>query len=199
MTELKNYECDGQIDIFSFLDTCNEPPVLLQEEEPVYLVTRGDIREFTVASTYLSSGERFYTLDGKDGGHWTTRNKELGIICFTDKRKAELAAQEYIAENDVIRADAINIQCCEAYSFIDKAGERKFAFFCEMANGMAYIKNFFEYIHVEENTEKVRKKFRESMEGKELLTSFIPELKNMYRCRDNTGWKYADARYEGCV
>lgn len=202
----------GQIDLWSLFNTIapqekNEPTILLKEGSHIYKVVKGDVREFVVEHHSFICGEskdnRGYFLTGINNVncHDTVWNSDIGKTVFFNKEKAEKKAEEYLKSHDVVLATDMNILNTVAFSYIRACDERKMiAFYCELDNGMLYMKEFMTYasLHLKEHKEKAIKKFKEQDEFKHYnpqQIQCVPKLKNMYRIKTKYDWDYSEASH----
>lgn len=200
------YECDNQMDIFYFLEKQKinaGPPILLDVGQIVYKVIRGDVRELYVydEKPWLcgeNDSERGYRLKEKDGCYDCTWNSNIGVNIFTDKEQAYRVAEAHLNENKCLRKENINPIKTVAYSYVREVDHRTMtAFYSLLDNGMVYIKEFMTYHHICKDANKAIKSFMKEMKGHDNLTeiNYNPEFKNMYPCKNDSEWCYAEAKY----
>ena len=198
----------GQISLFDLIEPqeqiVSEPPILLQAGQTVYRVLRGEVIKCQVQDEKpwlcgKENQERGYRLKKENGCYDCTWNYELGQNVFLDYNAANNKAQHYFKEHEVIKAENIRAVRTEAYAYKRDCDSRdKVAFYSVLNNGMLYIKGFYTYHHMVENTEKNIKEFLkqreiETGEAKEII--YEPEFKNMYKCGKSSNWEYAEAEY----
>ena len=199
------YDCEGQLDIFSFLETeTREPPILLQKGQIVYLVNKGDVITARVVDDEDSwvcwENNRGYRLIRESGGYDCTWNIVLGIKAFTKYHDAKAKADEYLKAHDgIILAEDINPINTVAYSYIRDCDKQELiAFYCDLGNNMYYIKEFMTYHHICKG-EKAVKEFMEQQtikHGKSRqIEDYTPHFKNMYKCMKQSDWDYAECEY----
>ena len=88
-----------------------------------------------------------------------------------------------------------------AFSYVRTCNSREmFSFYCELDNGMLYMKEFMTYasLHLKEHKKKAIKKFMEQDEFKYFnprQIQYVPELKNMYRIKTKYDWDYSEANH----
>lgn len=202
----------GQIDIFSYLkeqEPINEPPVLLQAGQEVFLVIKGDVEPFVVLDETWTCGadneERGYRLIRPSGTYNATCNSAIGKSCFINLEEAKKVAEAYLSEKDVIRAKDIKPVKTRAYSYIRECDSRQMvAFYSELENGMVYMKHFMTYHYIVESGKKAKaiKKFMEQTEFKNSDVKEIeyePVFKNMHRIRQQYDWDYAEAGHSYAI
>lgn len=203
------YECEGQINLFSFLKTeIRESPILLEKGQPVYLVNKADVIAAKVADNEKSwiCGEdnRGYRLVLKDGGYSCTWNDRiLGKEAFTDYESAKAKADEWLnTHSGIIFAEDIKSLNTVAYSYIRGIDGREMtAFYCDLGNDMYYIKEFMTFHHIckGKNADKAIKRFVQQQEFKhnkpKEVVGYVPSLKNMYKCTRQSDWDYAECGY----
>ena len=184
-----------------------EPPVLLQPGQTVYMVKRGDVKKATVLDERWLCNETWgYRLQYETGTYDTTWNTSIGLNCFLDMTPAIAKAEKYLNEHEVIRAEDIHIVSTTAYRYIRKSDNYTMtAFYCEMDNGMLYMKEFYTYQHIIADKKKQKKAIQKFMEqsqikdGSAVQIDYAPVFKNMYRIRQNYEWDYAEAEYTYAV
>lgn len=202
----------GQIDLWSFFNAIskqekNEPPVLLKKGDHIYKVVKGDMKEFIVEHHSFVCGEnmsnRGYDLKecNATNCHDTTWNNEIGKTVFSIHEEAKRKAEEYLKTHEVILATDMNILNMVAFSYMRTCDNREMvSFYCELDNGMLYMKEFMTYasLHLKEHKKKAIKKFMEQDEFKYCnprQIQYIPELKNMYRIKVKYDWDYSEASH----
>ena len=199
----------GQMNMFDFLDPPQklvEPPILLNIGKTVYKVIRGDIRElyvFDEKSWICGKGERGYRLKEKDGCYDCTWNRSIGVDTFTDYASAESTALSYISGHDVMIGTEIKADEVTAFRYIRGCDNREMkAFYARIGNGLLYVKEFMTYEHIISDNAKNVKKFMDQQEFKydqPEQFEYMPEFKNMYPCRKDVNWLYAESSYSGCI
>lgn len=203
------YECEGQLDLFSFLKTeTREPPILLESGQPVYLVNKADVIAAKVTDNEKSwvcgenNNNRGYRLIRQDGGYGCTWNDDLGKVAFTKYNDAREKADEYLKTHDgIILAKDIKPISTVAYSQVRGDGKQLTAFYCDLGNGMYYIKEFITFHHIckGKNADKAIKRFMQQQEFKNNkykdIAGYVPSFKNMYKCTKQSDWDYAECGY----
>lgn len=200
-------DIEGQIsltDLFNFMSPQvkkEEPPILLHEGQRVYKVVRGDVEEHIVTGESWTCGEsnRGYRLK-RVGGCWDcTWNSSIGLNVFTDLREAQEKAEQYIRDNDCIRAEDINAKDVVAYKYLYHG--------CEVINFYAvlddntvyyYYGSMYEHIGNKKEInrfEQDRNAREKNNVGYEEISNYQPVFANMYKCNHDT-WIYAAARYK---
>lgn len=181
-------------------------PVLLHAGDIIYLLYKADIEKGIVTDekSWLHSDnqDRGYRISLEDGGFDCAHNSTLGVSVFTQKDEAENAAKAYIETHEVILADAMHLSNIQAYGYKRYCdGKELVAYMGELGNGLLYVKEFMTYQHIVQDTPNARKAFdSEIQKEKQYVTvwrkdDFSPKLKNMYPCRKEGHWLYAEARY----
>lgn len=194
-----------QMDIFSFIKL-EEPPMLLRKGQKVWIVNKADITEATVTGhtwtwdeTENNPNNRGYRVEYRDGYTDNTWNKDLGERTFTDYNSAKEKAAEYIKKHtEIILAEDIKIVSTVAFSCTRKSGSTQIAFYCDIGNGMYYIKDFERFAYICKGKDGVK----EFMNQKEIkkgeavcIENFAPVLKNMYKTSKHSNWDYTEC---GC-
>lgn len=195
-----------QLDIFSLIkQQKEEPPILLNKGQTIYLVNKGEVVKCTVSaeedSWICGENNRGYRLV-KDSGLYdcTWNDKILGKEAFTDYASARDKADEYMkTHNGIILAGEIKPISTVAFSYIRDCDNRELtAFYCDLGSDMYYIKAFITYHHIAKG-KKAIKKFMEQQEFKydnpRKIDNFIPHFKNMYKCTEQSDWLYAECEY----
>lgn len=170
-------------------------------------MVKGDVKEFIVEHHSFTCGEnmsnRGYDLKECDeiNCHDTTWNNEIGKTVFLIHEEAKKEAEEYLKTHDVILATDMNILNTVAFSYTRTCDNREMiSFYCELDNGMLYMKEFMTYasLHLKEHKKKAIKKFMEQDEFKYCnprQIQYIPKLKNMYRIKVKYDWDYSEASH----
>ena len=196
-----------QLDIFSLMQPqSQEPPIILKKGQTVYLVNKADVIKCSVSGeTWIYSNcERGYRLIKEISLYGVTNNEELGETTFTDYGKAKQKADEYLKSHDgIILAGDMKPISTVAYSFIRDCDNREMtAFYCDLGDDVYYIKEFMTYAHIIKG-KKAIKKFMEQQEFKydkpKENEGFVPCLKNMYKCTEQSNWDYAECEYAYAV
>lgn len=204
--KLDNYVCENQLSIFDIMSepvvSTSGPPILLSIGQEVFEVIRGDIRKFYVHDEkpwICGDGDIGYRLKDKDGGYGCAWNSSIGNRIFTQIEQAIEKAEEYLNNNECIRKESIVPISTVAYSYIRDCDERKMiAFYSILDNGMIYVKEFMTYQHLCKDVDNAIKKFMEQQEFEYCnpkKIDYIPEYKNMYPCKNDSDWCYAEAKY----
>lgn len=204
----------GQINLFdlaSFMgcDLAKEPeqPVLLEAGQTVYMVNKGDVREAKVLGEnwILPDNNRGYRLQYLEGAYGCAWNDTLDKECFRNPADALAIAEKYLSEHEVILAQNIHSINTVAYQYIRKSdGRTMTAFYCELDNGMVYIKEFMTFHHmiVADKKQKAIKQFMDQDEFKHnevVQIKYEPVFKNMYRINQKYDWDYAEAEHSYAV
>lgn len=196
----------GQLSIFDITQPkINDIPILLLSNQIIYIVNKGDVNTAKVLDeNWLfgkSKGESYpnrgYRIQFDGGGYGVVSNDGIGDVWFLQKEFAEERAKYFLETHDVILGKDIKPISTTAYRYVRDVNKRTMtAFYCELENGMYYIKEFMTYHHIA--GEKSVKKFKEQQEFKYCNVEQIeykPEFKNMYRCTKQSDWIYAEAGY----
>lgn len=204
-------DVQNQLSLFDLVPESKhkEPPQLLEIGQRIYKVVRGEVIESYVERTYLcgeNGSERGYHVTGD-----CVWNKSLGVDVFTEFEKAEEVAERYINSHDVILVrDMPEIIEYEKWYRVRKVDGRKLvAYFGVFKNGMVYIKDYYTYHHIIncgsiEGARKYIQKYKDQQEKLNLSKYSMADtepmiLKNMYKCREESEWVYAEATYTGCI
>lgn len=207
--KLDKYTCDNQMDMFDFMNALNVPidtdgpPVLLNVGQTVYKVIRGDVKELYVYNEkswlYGNNKERGYRLKEKDGGYDCTWNSRIGVDVFTFQSDAFEVAESYLSTCNCIRKENIHAVKTAAYSYVRECDKRTMiTFYSILDNGMIYVKEFMTYHHISSDVNKAIKHFMDQQEFeycKPVEIEYQPIFKNMYQCKNDSGWCYAEAGY----
>lgn len=198
----QNYVCDGQMSLFDFVQ--DEPktnaPILLFPDQEVFRVNKGDVMRYRVLADTWTHGDsdRGYRLMGETGTYWTAHNSQMGESIFTVRKQAEYTAQKYISAHDVILADDMRETETIAYAYIREFDGRKMiAFYSVLDNGYVYMKEFMTYAHLVKGNKAIKDFMRQYEIEKAEKIDYVPVFKNMYRCKGDSGWIYAEAEYNG--
>lgn len=198
------YECEGQISLFDVKGMKLEPkesPILLNTGQTLYVVRKGDVRKANVLDESWSCGEddRGYRIEFANGGYDCVWNHSIGNDAFITYEPAYQQAEIYLNTHEVIRKENIHPVRTVAYQYIRDIDKRTMtAFYCELDNGMTYIKEFMTFHHMvrADKKEKAIKRFMAQQEFKYddvEQVEYEPVFKNMYRIRQKYDWDYAEA------
>lgn len=196
----------GMIDEQCRRNAENTIPLLMHPGDVVYFVHKGDIKTGVVTDekSWLHSGnkDRGYSVSLEEGGYDCAHNSTLGVSAFTKLEDAERAANAYIETHEVLLASEMRLSNIQAYGYIRDCDEREIvAYMGELGNGLLYVKGFLTYVHIVKDTPAARKVFEHEIKCEEKYhpnlsaTNFVPELKNMYPCKEQGLWLYAEAEY----
>lgn len=206
--------CEGQISLFDMMallaghEVKEEPLVLLQPGQTVYMVKKGDVREAKVLDeTWVYNESRGYRLQYGSGGTYDCAwNLNIGKQCFIDMEPAVAKAEKFLSEHEVIRAEGIHAVSTTAYRYIRECdGFTMTAFYCELDNGMLYMKEFYTYQHIIVDKNKQKKAIQKFMEqneikdGNAVRIDYEPVFKNMYRIRQQYDWDYSEAEHNYAI
>ncbi len=185
-----------------------EPPVLLQPGQTVYMLKKGDVRQAIVLDeTWVYDESRGYRLQYGSGGTYDCAwNTSIDKQCFLDREPAVAKAEKFLKEHEVIRAEDIHAVNTTAYRYIRECdGFTMTAFYCELDNGMLYMKEFYTYHHIIVDKKKQKKAIQKFMEqndikdGNAVQIDYEPVFKNMYRIRQQYDWDYAEAGHSYAI
>lgn len=203
---------EGQISLWEAMELLagrelkEEPPVLLQPKQNVYIVKRGDVKEATVLDeTWLCDETRGYRLQYGGGTYDCVWNTSIGMNCFLDMAPAVAKAEKYLNEHEVIRAEDIHPVSVTAFAYKRHNDYvEDVAFYCELDNGMLYVKEFMTYQHIvcADKKKKAIKHFMEQAEFKRdgiKPIEYAPVFKNMYKIHQKYDWDYAEAEHSYAV
>ena len=198
---------EGQITLFEYEATLNyiEPPILFRKGQVVFVVNKGDVERCSVLGENWLCGDgqndRGYRVLKESGAYGVVFNSKKGQDVFTDEESAILISEKFIAEHRVIRAKEINVRDAVAYSYIRNVDDRKMvAFYCDIGNGLLYMKDFMTFHHITKNCDKTIKEFMKGIDemrgyGADVeRIEYTPNPKNMYLCSGGD-WLYTEA---GC-
>ncbi len=179
-----------------------EPPILLHEGDVIYKVLRGEIEEKFVLGENWTYGEnkRGYRLKDEDGRYDVTSNSAIGKGYYTDYTEALLEANENMKRYDIILSKSIKPIETIAYHYIREVDKREMiAFYSILDNGMMYAKQFMTFHYMVQYNKKNINTFMDQSEFAYGVSpqqfNYSPKYKNMYRCRAEVNWLYAEARY----
>lgn len=203
----------GQISIFDMMSLLGcemekeEPPVLLQPGQTVYMVKRGDVREAKILDeTWICNETRGYRLQYMTGTYDCVWNTSIDFNCFLDAAPALAKAEKYLATHEVIRTEDIHAVNTVAYQYIRECdGYTMTAFYSELDNGMMYMKEFYTFHHILVDKKKQKKALKKFMEQNEIVDGsavqidYVPVFKNMYKIRQQYDWDYAEAEHSYAV
>lgn len=207
-------DISGQISLFdlkSFLgcqpDAKQEPPVLLESGQTLYIVKKGDVRTAKVLDENWVCNEdnRGYRLQYDDGCYDCVWNSNLESVGFRNLKDAKIKAEKFLSEHDVIRAEDIHPIYVAAYQYVRECdGRTMTAFYCELDNGMAYFKDFVTYhymVCVDKKKNAVKKfyKQQEFQYNDVKQVDYEPVFKNMYRICQKYDWDYSEAGHSYSV
>lgn len=185
---------------------------ILQDGQSVWIVKRGDVLCYRVMGepdVYDDDTRKYHAKNICWISFW---NSEIGKTVFTNPALAYELAEKYIDSHGVIRKEAIQPIEVKAYHFIRSCDEQEMvAFYAILPDGKAYIKNFYTYHHIIDygSVDKAKKKLEKDFlnnqgfrceNAEELLNPMEHiEFHNMYPCREDVDWDYADEGYSGCI
>ena len=201
----------GQINMFDLasflgceLDKKQYPPVLLESGQIIYIVKKGDVRKAKVLDENWVCNEdnRGYRLKYDDGCYDCVWNDNIDRVSFKNLKDAQIKAEKFLREHDVIRSEDIHPLNTVAYQYIRECDNRTMtAFYCELDNGMLYLKEFVTYHHIIIDKNKQRNAIKEFMKqndinnGNAVQIDYEPVFKNMYRIRQKYDWDYSEAEH----
>ena len=196
----------GMIDEQCRRNAENTIPLLMHPGDVVYFVHKGDIKTGVVTDekSWLHSGnkDRGYSVSLEEGGYDCAHNSTLGVSAFTKLEDAERAANAYIETHEVLLASEMRLSNIQAYGYIRDCDEREIvAYMGELGNGLLYVKGFLTYVHIVKDTPTARRDFECKAQTEKKyhpdlsVKDFVPKLKNMYPCKEQGLWLYAEAEY----
>lgn len=219
-------QISGQLSIFDWAsqNMVSAPPELLFPGQDLYLVNKGEISlwhfpaeeksrlitrplygNYVLVGGCSAVGEskqvtkRFYDLTNEKGYHAHIANEDFGSTAFMDYEKAKKAADSFLRTHDVILGSDLRPIETAAYRYIRSIdGRALVSHYSVLDNGMAYLKGFMTYAHMEPDSKKLRKAFHKQLESDASSIEqidFVPEFLNMYRCTKESNWTYAEAAY----
>lgn len=198
-------ESENQLSIFDLFKLEDEPEILYRKGEILFHQLKGEIEKYTVTGeTWLCHEDnRGYRLQAENGMHNVVTNESTDFYRTQDK--AEEAAKKWLKGKDVIPPERIIFSSVDAYQYIRECDGRKMtAFLGVMEDGNLYEKNFYTYHHVVKDNKKARKSFCEELEqytncNVKKIEGYVPEVKQMYLCKEGDTWLYAEAGYGGAI
>lgn len=180
------YECEGQLDIFSFISK-DEPPVLLLHGQTIYKVRIGEVEEYVVSGregyTYVYGDYgRGYYLDNIEGsGHGRAFNDSIGKIDFINLEDALKAA----CENRVIHkakrdGEGViylqNITAFRKFRYRDYNGSYFYAEIGFLQNDLLYVKDWYCYRFVYPNKKGLYEKYLKGITNNYNIKSNYEEM-----------------------
>lgn len=196
---------ENQLSIFDFLKMEDEPEILYKKGDILFHQLKGEIKKYTVTGeTWLCHEDnRGYRLQAENGMYNVVTNESTDF--YRTQKEAEEAAKKWLNGKDVIPPERIIFSSVDAYQYIRECDGRKMtAFLGVMEDGNLYEKNFYTYHHVVKDNKKARKSFCEELEqyancNVKKIEGYVPEVKQMYRCKEGDTWMYAEAGYGGAI
>lgn len=202
-----------QMSIFDYLKSLNEPEVLLEEGQKVYMVSRAEIYEYNTENSYLvdtTPEERYYTLK-KGSGYSTACNSQLGKSLFLQKEDAEEAVKNY--KGRIWRSSSIAFKEAGFWECVRESdGHLMKAWYGIVPgplgadSGLVVFKNPMSFIHaIDFGTEKAARKYIENTFAAECNKYGLVkkdncagiEYCNLYPCKEGNSWTYAADGYTG--
>lgn len=198
-------ESENQLSIFDFLKMEDEPEILYKKGDILFHQLKGEIKKYTVTGeTWLCHEDnRGYRLQDENGMYNVVTNDSIDF--YRTQKEAEEAAKKWLNGKDVIPPERIIFSSVDVYQYIRECDGRKMtAFLGVMEDGNLYEKNFYTYHHVVKDSKKARKSFCEELEqyancNVKKIEGYVPEVKQMYRCKEGDTWMYAEAGYGGAI
>lgn len=196
---------ENQLSIFDFLKMEDEPEILYKKGDILFHQLKGEIKKYTVTGeTWLCHEDnRGYRIQAENGMYNVVTNDSIDF--YRTQKEAEEAAKKWLNGKDVIPPERIIFSSVDVYQYIRECDGRKMtAFLGVMEGGNLYEKNFYTYHHVVKDSKKARKSFCEELEqyancNVKKIEGYVPEVKQMYRCKEGDTWLYAEARYGGTI
>ena len=195
----------NQLSIFDFLKMEDEPEILYKKGDILFHQLKGEIKKYTVTGeTWLCHEDnRGYRIQAENGMYNVVTNDSIDF--YRTQKEAEEAAKKWLNGKDVIPPERIIFSSVDVYQYIRECDGRKMtAFLGVMEGGNLYEKNFYTYHHVVKDSKKARKSFCEELEqyancNVKKIEGYVPEVKQMYRCKEGDTWLYAEAGYGGAI
>lgn len=179
----------NQMTIFDFLkNEVEEQPIIFRNGETVYTVDLGEVRKATVQSNYNFNKVRGYRTE-----HGIILNRENGTRVFKSKQEANKKAIDNLRKIDHIKKEDIRLSDVIAYMYIRKVDNYKMWAFIGRYKNMAYVKDYYQFHHIEKNYEESLIGFVKGKNENDRVKE-IPEVKNMYKCI-NSDWIYSEEGY----
>ena len=196
---------ENQLSIFDFLKMEDEPEILYKKGDILFHQLKGEIKKYTVTGeTWLCHEyNRGYRIQAENGMYNVVTNDSIDF--YRTQKEAEEAAKKWLNGKDVIPPERIIFSSVDVYQYIRECDGRKMtAFLGVMEGGNLYEKNFYTYHHVVKDSKKARKSFCEELEqyancNVKKIEGYVPEVKQMYRCKEGDTWLYAEAGYGGAI
>ncbi|MFR5030453.1 MAG: hypothetical protein ACLUCI_03790 [Blautia hansenii] len=196
---------ENQLSIFDFLKMEDEPEILYKKGDILFHQLKGEIKKYTVTGeTWLCHEDnRGYRIQAENGMYNVVTNDSIDF--YRTQKEAEEAAKKWLNGKDVIPPERIIFSSVDVYQYIRECDGRKMtAFLGVMEGGNLYEKNFYTYHHVVKDSKKARKSFCEELEqyancNVKKIEGYVPEVKQMYRCKEGDTWLYAEAGYGGAI
>lgn len=196
---------ENQLSIFDFLKMEDEPEILYKKGDILFHQLKGEIKKYTVTGeTWLCHEDnRGYRIQAENGMYNVVTNDSIDF--YRTQKEAEEAAKKWLNGKDVIPPERIIFSSVDVYQYIRECDGRKMtAFLGVMEGGNLYEKNFYTYHHVVKDSKKARKSFCEELEqyancNVKKIEGYVPEAKQMYRCKEGDTWLYAEAGYGGAI
>lgn len=196
---------ENQLSIFDFLKMEDEPEILYKKGDILFHQLKGEIKKYTVTGeTWLCHEDnRDYRIQAENGMYNVVTNDSIDF--YRTQKEAEEAAKKWLNGKDVIPPERIIFSSVDVYQYIRECDGRKMtAFLGVMEGGNLYEKNFYTYHHVVKDSKKARKSFCEELEqyancNVKKIEGYVPEVKQMYRCKEGDTWLYAEAGYGGAI
>ncbi len=197
----------AQLSLFDFIEKENTKniPVLFTKGNILYFVRRADVERCTVCkdTPWLvhDNTSRGYWILFENGCYGVITNESLNKEVFFSEEDARKAAEKYADSCDMIRADQMHLQVLESYEYVRECdGYVLRSYLADMGNGYLYVKEFMTYAHVVKDTPKARKAYQkqiaENQKYNKVKKSVVcPKAVNMYRCKNDGEWIYAEAKY----
>lgn len=198
-------ESENQLSIFDLFKLEDEPEILYKKGDILFHQLKGEIKKYTVTGeTWLCHEDnRGYRLQAENGMYNVVTNESTDF--YRTQKEAEEAAKKWLNGKDVIPPERIIFSSVDAYQYIRECDGRKMtAFLGVMEDGNLYEKNFYTYHHVVKDNKKARKSFCEELEqytncNVKKIEGYVPEVKQMYLCKEGDTWLYAEAGYGGAI
>ncbi len=207
-----------QYTIFDYPTTCSierkEP--LLKVGQTVYKVSRKEITEYVVNSTYSVKDceTPYYTLKRPTLHTFATaKDPEVNESVFLDKEKAEEAAKRYEQTHAMWLSSSVCFKEAKCFSAIRKTDGRRLLMWYGLVPGplgeeskTLVLKEYMTFIHAItfESEEKARKWLEKTFMPQVEEHGFLPcdtcediHIPNLYPCNKNSNWDWSEDGYSG--
>ena len=183
-------EIEGQVTLMEYIAT------LPSVGTACYKVNLADISEYVVDDIMICGGRTVYLLKAKDipDSYELIHFRDFGRNVFLDYASAAEKGKE--SPVDAIFAKDMVVDHFHSYSYVRKEdGQKMIAFYAVLDNGLICAKdpNTPQYI-INCTEEQAAQHCKDVLKGKKVTKhSSLPPLKNMYRCKEGTGYLFTEA------